>query len=680
MALAYLCARARQEGGETKVADHPMGKPVAIIIDHGLREGSAAEAQKVEAVLQSRRIRTRVLRLRWGGVIDPGVHPKDVPNVETLARRLRYRRIANICRSEKIVTLLTAHHEDDQYETVLMRLLAGHGYRGLQGMRPANDIPESYDIHGAYQSGFIDDQRCRNPIYNMRPSGREKKSMRRELKLELDPALLAKEFEGGAAADAMAMYLDDLEDYDEIANGSRHFPPLAPLEIEDGGVMVYRPLLHFSKDRLIATCVENGIPWFEDLTNADRTLTTRNAVRHLYKNHTLPAALQKPAILRLAERCRARVAAEEAEVNRLLDELSIHSFEPSAGTLVVTPPRFSFPSVPRSASRSRARRQRRIKRYRHVAALLIRRLLSMVTPEHELSQVAQLGHVVSMLFPSLAEDAPPPEPKPYVICGVHFVPLTGDSPVRWLLARAPHVSNLPRPSLSFGSLPVSQRIAKRPSDWKWKGWSSIQLYDGRYWIRLRHRLPCSLRVAPFEVEHQKPFREALDDRTRSELSSRLRRYAPGKIRYTLPAIYATLDVRNILAGRDWWPNWAPPPVDVVEASREGADEDGGMKSKLIDGKRSERLSFRLHWENDLRRRETLQLLALPTLGISLPGLDNWLQWEIRYRKVDHRLLRLSEQQLDRRLGRRELRSHVMSLYRRASEQPRGIPVLRREPR
>jgi tRNA(Ile)-lysidine synthase TilS/MesJ len=692
MALAYLCTKIRPTDQWFKVADHPVSNPIGIIVDHGLREGSAAEAANVSQALKKIGVKPNITRLRWADVVEPGVNPSDLPNVETLARYLRYRRLGTFCKVWQVATLLTAHHEDDQYETVLMRLLSGHGYRGLQGMRPATDIPECYDLHGVYQSGFVDDQRRENPFYNLRPSEKERKQLKRGLRDEIDPAVIAREVERGLRSDIGTAYL---EDYDGIAKG-KPAPPLVPLEIEDGGIMVYRPLLRFGKDRLIATCLENSIPWFDDHTNADQTLTLRNAVRHMIKHHKLPEALQKPSILRLAERCRARVASAEAEAGRLLRRVRIHEFGQNAGTLVVTLPRFYFPTVPRRLSASPASRRRRTEHYRHIAALMVRRLLSMVTPERELSQPGQLGHLVSMLFPSLADGTPPPEPKAYVICGVHFVPLIGDYPLRWLLARAPHVSNVPRPSVTFHELPFGRRMDKHPRGWKTQGWTEPRMFDGRYWIRVLHRLPCKLRVAPFEMEHHKPFREALaDDQARKELASMLRRYAPGKVRYTLPAIYATLDVTDLLAGGDWWPPHlllGPPSQRAAAAHSEEQPEPDSEQADQPDPEpeplnepppprdeteaiqqiRSRKLSAlhagRLEWERRLQSAAAhstppqLQLLALPTLGVGLPGLEDWLRWEVRYRKVDDEVLRLSRRG-GRRVGRRELRARVRFWYR-----------------
>ncbi|KAJ4306817.1 hypothetical protein N0V88_000188 [Collariella sp. IMI 366227] len=638
MALAYLSSKIRTTDNWFKVPDNPVSNPYAFIVNHGLREGSADEAKKVTTALKDIGLRGTVLNIRWRNLLPEGANPNDLPNVETAARYMRYRCLGSRLRTLKVMSLFTAHHEDDQYETVLMRLLSGHGQRGLQGMRLATDIPECYDVHGVYQSGFIDDQQGENPFWLIRPNGRERQELKRGLREEVNPAILAMEMEAALKVD-INTYLGE---YTGIAKGSKPLP-LAQMEFEEGGVMVYRPLLGFSKDRLIATCVENNIPWFEDHTNADQTLTMRNAVRHMHKNYQLPVALQKPSILRLAAQCRARVASAEAEASRLLSQVRIHEFGPNTGTVVVTLPRFTFPTTPRR--RSPARQQKRIEHYRHIAALLLRRLISMTTPERELSQPTQLAHLVAMLFPSLAEsNTLPPEPKPYVICSVHFMPLPNTSPPRWLLSRAPYVSNVPRPSVQFHRTPIARRLAKAPSEWKTQGWSHMQLYDGRYWIRLLHRLPCQLKVLPFEPEQHKMFREALGDdkhgdKERKELAAMLRRYAPGKVRYTLPGIYAVWDVTQLLKTGQWWPEElrirslherfrSQVANDDDPNKEEGEPDDGDeTESAVIERIRSSGLSqlqaARVNWEKELPEDGTPQLLALPTLGFAVQGLEDW---------------------------------------------------------
>ena len=47
--------------------------------------------------------------------------------VEEAARIARYRALGELCREVGCTLLLTAHHQDDQAETVLLQLLRGAG-------------------------------------------------------------------------------------------------------------------------------------------------------------------------------------------------------------------------------------------------------------------------------------------------------------------------------------------------------------------------------------------------------------------------------------------------------------------------------------------------------------------------------------------------------------------------
>ncbi|WP_020655531.1 tRNA lysidine(34) synthetase TilS [Massilia niastensis] len=67
--------------------------------------------------------------------------PKDKSGTEATARRLRYGALGEMCRLHGAGVLLTAHHLDDQAETVLLQLLRGSGPAGLSGMDAANRAP-----------------------------------------------------------------------------------------------------------------------------------------------------------------------------------------------------------------------------------------------------------------------------------------------------------------------------------------------------------------------------------------------------------------------------------------------------------------------------------------------------------------------------------------------------------
>jgi len=632
MALAFLCARLRSFEPRLRVSDHPVSRFRAVIVDHGLRDGSTAEAEAVRAAVQAMGHIATVCAVNWKRYFRRwglgNISPNSLSNVESLARKLRYRTLASELLSVKTGSLLLAHHADDQYETALMRLVSGHGVRGLRGMRPANDIPECYDMYNVYQSGFLDDQMSKYPLYNMIPTKRHRKYARAELQHEMDPEVLERELAAGLPT------LD--EDLDEPLRRSRAAPPLAPLDTEDGGIMIYRPLLEFSKERLVATCVENKVPWFEDHTNRDPTLTLRNALRHLYQNHELPIALQKPAILQLVARCVKRTAAEDAEADRLLSRTVIRQFVTNTGTMVVQIPQLR-PCSRRSGSiYSAASIRRRREHYRTIAALLIQKLLGFVTPETQTTPISGLQTVVTRLVPTLQEEggsSSAEPPKAFTICSVLFAPVTikESNVIHWHLSRAPYPSrnHAELPVNWFRSLPRGARRGVRVSKWKWPEWSKWRQFDGRFWVRVRNRLPYGIALVPLQREHAKAFREALpDDASRDQLSALLRRHAPGKVRFTLPALCAVGIKDSDFKPLKWPGGEETRDDDVLEIA---GDEDAGEDDIAEELEWWEEEKFFGPWDETNFQR--LRVLALPTLGVHIAGLERWLQWEVRYRKV-----------------------------------------------
>lgn len=101
----------------------------AATVDHGFRPEAAEEAAIVARWCKIKAIPHATLR-----------PPCPITgNLQSAARSERYRLLWRWCSERNIDWLLTAHHADDQLETMLMRLNRGSGVSGLAGVRGRRD-------------------------------------------------------------------------------------------------------------------------------------------------------------------------------------------------------------------------------------------------------------------------------------------------------------------------------------------------------------------------------------------------------------------------------------------------------------------------------------------------------------------------------------------------------------
>jgi tRNA(Ile)-lysidine synthase len=143
----------------------------AVHVDHGLRPGSAAEA---EVVARS----ARTLGAGFRGVrVDLG----DGPNLEARARAARYAALP--------ADVLTGHTADDRAETVLVNLLRGAGLDGLVGMRAGGPDGRRRPILGLRRAETV--QLCARlglPTVDD-PSNHDPRHLRNRVRAELLPLI-----------------------------------------------------------------------------------------------------------------------------------------------------------------------------------------------------------------------------------------------------------------------------------------------------------------------------------------------------------------------------------------------------------------------------------------------------------------------------------------------------------
>jgi len=103
----------------------PARRPRLVVahVDHGIQPGGAAVAAAVGALAARYRLPCEVGRLKLGAGTS-----------ETAARRARYAWLDSTRARLGARWIVTAHHRDDQAETVLLRALRGSGPAGLAGM------------------------------------------------------------------------------------------------------------------------------------------------------------------------------------------------------------------------------------------------------------------------------------------------------------------------------------------------------------------------------------------------------------------------------------------------------------------------------------------------------------------------------------------------------------------
>lgn len=126
MALMRLMADTLDPPGREKLH--------AVHVNHGLR-GQASDEDQRFVVAWAERLGVSV---HTCSLAAETLSPEQATDgLEAAARDARYAFFEEVAREVEARYLVTAHHQDDQIETVLHRILRGTGIAGLQGIAPA---------------------------------------------------------------------------------------------------------------------------------------------------------------------------------------------------------------------------------------------------------------------------------------------------------------------------------------------------------------------------------------------------------------------------------------------------------------------------------------------------------------------------------------------------------------
>jgi len=124
MALMYLARR------WAALTDRSLASFAVVTIDHKLRPESRDEAEFVAE--QALALGVTHVTIEWTA-------DKPKTGIQAAARQARYDLMIEHCRSRAFDCIVTAHTEDDQAETFLMRLRRGSGVDGLAAMAAVSD-------------------------------------------------------------------------------------------------------------------------------------------------------------------------------------------------------------------------------------------------------------------------------------------------------------------------------------------------------------------------------------------------------------------------------------------------------------------------------------------------------------------------------------------------------------
>jgi tRNA(Ile)-lysidine synthase len=165
----------------------------AAHFDHAMRADSAADAEWVGEVCSA-----------WNVPLTTARADHQLRG-ETAARLARYQFLERAARATRSSRIATAHHADDQIETILFRLLRGTGMRGLAGI-PLRRGPFIRPLLRFHKSELLAYAATQDIVFREDASNAQADYARNRLRRTVLPALDAVQPEAAAAVLSLARH------------------------------------------------------------------------------------------------------------------------------------------------------------------------------------------------------------------------------------------------------------------------------------------------------------------------------------------------------------------------------------------------------------------------------------------------------------------------------------------
>lgn len=179
-------------------------------VHHGVRAEAEGDAEFVRELATTLELPLHLSRIAPASLLGNG---------EASMRRLRYEALLKVARSEN-AAIVTAHHADDQLETLLMRMLRGTGVGGLRGIawrRRLHGVPVLRPMLGTTHAGATEFLRDIGQAWREDATNADASRWRARLRRDVLPVL--RELRPDAATKAVAL-ADHAAEVDRVLRGA----------------------------------------------------------------------------------------------------------------------------------------------------------------------------------------------------------------------------------------------------------------------------------------------------------------------------------------------------------------------------------------------------------------------------------------------------------------------------